>query len=799
MLPTSEPQPDQRWAFADCEIDVPARTIVRAGQAQTFEPKVFDLIVHLVNQRHRVVPQRELLEHVWGRRVVVSGGVVARTVMKARRVIGDDAAEPTLIRTVHRVGYRFAVDVRALAAPDDDSPRPAFGSLRPRVAVLPYLNPGDDAALGWIALGLMSTTGAVLAGHAGFDLMPAGEVLAALGAGAAPAAAPPRDPAQHAGDLLAGYLARAARALAATDVLAALVERRPAGDMVVHYRAIGQALASLAGELAGSDLLRSARHLGELAHAALISAAPASAGAAGTAAAGSDAAYIAELRARADAAMQAERWDRARKHLRVLLDMQPGDNAAGLELGRCLVRLRDPAAGPLLEALLVRETMPARRLRLAHQQALCRLLTGDPRAAEAALAPLLEEAERCGDREAELELLVSMAETTADHGSEHVTEWLLQRAEHLARALGDAGVVLRVQATRGRIAAEYGRIAAAGSAFAACWQLAHDGARHGAAALVALAWSDVLLGQGRVAQADELLALGFEHALAAGDPMAIAEIGLRLTGFGGLPRPAPVRAAEVLGRMRQAGAGQCPAIDRHADLAEAMLAAADGQLAASLDALERAAVGADLGTTGNFAALVGRCRVQVLACAGFADEAEDAWDELERSGAMPGSIGSGRRAAALAAGVARCTRAGLQRLRGDDALALASLHDALAHLPSSLQRINTAIDAAWLSLEDGQAVLPLDADLQAAFDQSLADAHPPMLLVAARGAAARGAWDQALAWQQQFIDRLPSERGSDALQLLSAYRHHKQPGRIRALPSLCAVMPGLGLMRRAAP
>ena len=35
--------------------------------------------------------------------------------MKVRRLLGDDASEPALVRTVHRVGYRFAGEVVAAA------------------------------------------------------------------------------------------------------------------------------------------------------------------------------------------------------------------------------------------------------------------------------------------------------------------------------------------------------------------------------------------------------------------------------------------------------------------------------------------------------------------------------------------------------------------------------------------------------------------------------------------------------------------------------------------------------------
>lgn len=93
-----------RFRFGDYVVDPLARTVFRSGEPQTPEPKVFDAIVFLILQRNRVVTKQELLDEVWGSQVVVTEGVVARTIMKARRLIGDDADEPSIIKTVHRVG-----------------------------------------------------------------------------------------------------------------------------------------------------------------------------------------------------------------------------------------------------------------------------------------------------------------------------------------------------------------------------------------------------------------------------------------------------------------------------------------------------------------------------------------------------------------------------------------------------------------------------------------------------------------------------------------------------------------------
>jgi pimeloyl-ACP methyl ester carboxylesterase/DNA-binding winged helix-turn-helix (wHTH) protein len=108
--------------FLDCELDLARRELRRAGHLEKIEPKVFDLLAYLVQHRDRVVSKDELQDRIWPG-VVVTEASLDRSVMKARRVVGDDARRQAVIRTVPRRGYRF---VARLA---DDARRP-FDPLR---------------------------------------------------------------------------------------------------------------------------------------------------------------------------------------------------------------------------------------------------------------------------------------------------------------------------------------------------------------------------------------------------------------------------------------------------------------------------------------------------------------------------------------------------------------------------------------------------------------------------------------------------------------------------------------------
>ena len=99
------------YAFADCVLDVARRELTRDGGPVALEPQVFDLLVHLVRHPDRVVTRDELIEAIWGGRIVSESAVTTR-LNAARKAIGDSGAEQRLIRTLSRKGIRFVGTMR---------------------------------------------------------------------------------------------------------------------------------------------------------------------------------------------------------------------------------------------------------------------------------------------------------------------------------------------------------------------------------------------------------------------------------------------------------------------------------------------------------------------------------------------------------------------------------------------------------------------------------------------------------------------------------------------------------------
>jgi TolB-like protein len=150
------------FAFGDNVLDAERRELRRGGQPVALEPQVFDLLLFLVRNRGRVVSKDELLENIWGGRIVSDSAVTTR-LNAARKAIGDDGAAQRLIRTVPRRGVHFIGEVRetsAPAAPANHAVAPIAATPlalpdKPSIAVLPFANLSSDPEQDYFAEGMV--------------------------------------------------------------------------------------------------------------------------------------------------------------------------------------------------------------------------------------------------------------------------------------------------------------------------------------------------------------------------------------------------------------------------------------------------------------------------------------------------------------------------------------------------------------------------------------------------------------------------------------------------------------------
>ena len=140
-----------RIIFGDHALDIDRRELSLRGEPVSVAPQVFDLLVYLVRNRDRVVSKDDLIEAVWGGRIVSESALTTR-INAVRRAIGDTGAKQSLIRTVARRGIRFVGKVHnedePLRADRTGEPAPQLGPLGPpekaSIAVLPFANLSGD-------------------------------------------------------------------------------------------------------------------------------------------------------------------------------------------------------------------------------------------------------------------------------------------------------------------------------------------------------------------------------------------------------------------------------------------------------------------------------------------------------------------------------------------------------------------------------------------------------------------------------------------------------------------------------
>lgn len=99
-----------RYRFDHFEVDTDRYELRRDGVAQPVEPMVFDLIHFLARNPGRILNRDEIIEEVWGGRVV-SDATISSAVKSARRALGDSGESQSYIRTVRGRGFEFRAQV----------------------------------------------------------------------------------------------------------------------------------------------------------------------------------------------------------------------------------------------------------------------------------------------------------------------------------------------------------------------------------------------------------------------------------------------------------------------------------------------------------------------------------------------------------------------------------------------------------------------------------------------------------------------------------------------------------------
>ena len=99
------------YHFGRFRLDTGDRVLFRDLEPVPLTPKVFDILLALVEQGGRVVPKDDLMKRVWPGTFVEDGNLT-QSVSILRKALGESGGGPQFIETIPRRGYRFVADIR---------------------------------------------------------------------------------------------------------------------------------------------------------------------------------------------------------------------------------------------------------------------------------------------------------------------------------------------------------------------------------------------------------------------------------------------------------------------------------------------------------------------------------------------------------------------------------------------------------------------------------------------------------------------------------------------------------------
>ena len=148
-----------RFFFGDHVLDEGRGELTRGGVRVELQPQVFDLLLHLVRNRERMVSKDDILEAI---------SALTTRINAARKAIGDSGKAQGMIRTVPRKGFRFIADVReeadsALSGKPAPTAAPQLAlPSKPSLVVLPFQNMSGDPEQEYFADGMVEEITAAL-------------------------------------------------------------------------------------------------------------------------------------------------------------------------------------------------------------------------------------------------------------------------------------------------------------------------------------------------------------------------------------------------------------------------------------------------------------------------------------------------------------------------------------------------------------------------------------------------------------------------------------------------------------
>ncbi len=162
-----------KYRFLEFELDVDAYELRRNGRRLRLARQPMDLLLLLVRHPRELVTREEIAKRLWqpGVHTDVDAGIHTG-ILRIRQVLGDPREVPRFVETVPGKGYRFIAPVVSVEERDKSAPPikashglgdawvgnvdkvDATGQRPLSIAVLPFLNIGNDATNAYFSDGL---------------------------------------------------------------------------------------------------------------------------------------------------------------------------------------------------------------------------------------------------------------------------------------------------------------------------------------------------------------------------------------------------------------------------------------------------------------------------------------------------------------------------------------------------------------------------------------------------------------------------------------------------------------------
>jgi DNA-binding response OmpR family regulator len=95
------------FTIGDAELDLASHKLMRGGEKVPLTTKEYRLLEYFVQRRNRALTRTDIMDHVWGRTIIVSARSVDRCIATLRSKLEPDLRRPRFIHTIRDVGYRF--------------------------------------------------------------------------------------------------------------------------------------------------------------------------------------------------------------------------------------------------------------------------------------------------------------------------------------------------------------------------------------------------------------------------------------------------------------------------------------------------------------------------------------------------------------------------------------------------------------------------------------------------------------------------------------------------------------------